>query len=184
MPKNLEVTVEDQRVHIQPLTAQALTDAVKALIAVSPEDGGGEIITSTEKPGLLGIKVSLTHATLAGLIDGDPEANAKGPSASAVDNGKALADAEAQRQAEADDKAAQVLADREEAERAEAEAAEAAAAAEKAAADEAAPKPEPASDGTADAPAEDLTPAQKAANTRKAKEAAARAAAEKAATQG
>lgn len=181
MPKNLEVTVEDQNVHIQPLTGEALTEAVKALVAVQD---GEEINTSTEKPGLLGIKVSLSLATRAGLIDGDPESNAKGPGESAVDNGKALADAEAQRQAEADDKAAQVLADREEAERAEAEAAEAAAAAEKAAADEAAQKPEPASDGTADAPAEDLTPAQKAANTRKAKEAAARAAAEKAATQG
>lgn len=155
MPKNIETTVDGDTTRVQPTTAEALTDAIRALLDAA--DRPDEVQTSTDSPGLLSLIVPTDLARRAGMIDGEGHQAVE-------DDSARLAAEEAERQRQIAEDQRSTDAD------AEAEAALARAAAE-GNAEQATPAPV----------AEELTPAQKAARTRKANEAAADLAAKRAA---
>ena len=161
MPKNLEVNVDGDRTYIRPLESKALSETIRTLL--DHTDNPGEVQTSTERPGLLGIRVPTSLARRAGLVDVTADSTEPDETAR-LERERAAAEAKEKADADAKARAEQAQAESDAAAKAEADRV----AAEKAAAETAT---------KADTEEKELTPAQKAAQTKKAREEAARAAA-------
>lgn len=68
MPKHIETTIEDgDFAYIQPTKAGVFTEVIRKLLKAA--DNPHDVRTSTDRPGLMGVRVPLEVARAAGMVD-------------------------------------------------------------------------------------------------------------------